>query len=118
MPSNVITGNAQIEANKRRGWFIGEFITPAEDPRSTAALEVKWGVHAAGGQRSEWAEPSETTTLSILISGCFRLQFPDGEIVLDNQGDYALWLPGIAHTWEAEKASVVLTIRWLSMSRV
>lgn len=114
MPLNVMTGNAQLEAVKRRGWFVGEFMTPTDDPRSTSALEVKWGIHAAGDRRSEWADPSDTTTLSILISGRFCLQFPDGEVVLAAQGDYVLWLPGVAHSWWAEAESVVLTIRWPS----
>jgi quercetin dioxygenase-like cupin family protein len=116
MPLNVITGNAQAEANKRRGWFVGGFITPTEDPRSTSSVEVKWGIHAAGDQRPEWAEPSQTTTLSILISGRFRLQFPDGEVVLAAQGDYVLWLPDVAHSWQAEADSVVVTVRWLSIA--
>ena len=112
MLSNVTTGNAYSDGEERRGWFVGSFITPSESPRSTSALEVKWGVHAAGDRRSEWTEPAETTTLSILVSGRFCLQFPDGEIVLATQGDYALWLPGVAHSWRAEEDSVVLTVRW------
>jgi quercetin dioxygenase-like cupin family protein len=116
MLSNVITGNAQREADKRRGWFVGEFITPSEDPRSTSAVEVKWGIHAAGDRRSQWTEPSETTSLSILVSGRFCLQFPDGDVVLASQGDYVLWLPGVAHSWWAEETSVVLTVRWPSES--
>lgn len=115
MPTNVITGNAPKEANKRRGWFIGEFISPTNDLRSTADVEVKWGTHAADDRRSEWAEPSEATTLSILIQGRFRLQFPDGEVVLASQGDYVLWLPGVAHSWWAEETSTVLTVRWPSI---
>ena len=112
MLSDVITGNAHLESGQRRGWFIGEFITPSDDPRSTSAVEVKWGVHGEGDRRTEWSGPSETATLSILISGRFRLEFPDGEVVLASQGDYALWLPNVAHTWLAEEASVVLTVRW------
>lgn len=112
MLSNVTTGNAYSDGEERRGWFVGSFITPSNSARSTSALEVKWGVHVAGDRRPQWAEPAETTTLSILISGRFCLQFPDGEIVLASQGDYALWLPGVAHCWRAEADSVVLTVRW------
>ncbi len=110
--AGVTTGNAHLEAVKRRGWFIGEFITPADDPRSTNALEVKWGIHAAGDRRYEWAGPSATFTLSILISGRFWVQFLDGDIRLDSQGDYVLWRPEVAHSWWAEEDSVVLTVRW------
>jgi quercetin dioxygenase-like cupin family protein len=112
MLSNVTTGNAHTDGQERRGWFVGSFITPSDSPRSTAALEVKWGVHEAGDRRTAWTEPAETTTLSILVSGRFCLQFPDGEIVLVSQGDYALWLPGVAHCWWAEADSVVVTVRW------
>lgn len=112
--SNIITGNAQLESDQRWGWFVGEFIAPTDDPRSTSAVEVKWGVHAAGDCRSQWAEPSEATTLSILISGRFCVQFPQGEVVLSSQADYVLWPPGTAHSWRAEEASVVLTVRWPS----
>ncbi|MGG6293892.1 hypothetical protein ACQ4M4_05675 [Leptolyngbya sp. AN02str] len=112
MPANVLIGNAQTEGAQRRGWFVGGFITPLDDPRSTTALEVKWGVHAEGDRRVEWSAPADTATLSILVQGRFGLQFPDGEIVLAAQGDYALWLPGVAHTWCAEQDSVVVSVRW------
>ncbi|MBD2459564.1 signal peptidase I [Oscillatoria sp. FACHB-1407] len=114
--AGVVTGNAQREGGERRGWFIGDFITPPDDPRSTSDIEVKWGIHAAGDKRSDWTEPATVTTISILISGRFCLQFPDGEIVLSSQGDYVLWLPGVTHSWHAEEASVVLTVRWPSQS--
>lgn len=116
MQSQVITGNAQTEANERRGWFLGNFIPPGDDPRSTAAVEVKWGIHAAGEGRSHWAEPSAATTLSVLISGRFRVQFPEREVILAAQGDYVLWPPGVAHSWQAEADSVIVTVRWPSIA--
>lgn len=116
MLSNVVTGNASVEAGKWRGWFIGEFVTPTDDPRSTSDLEVKWGVHRAGDRRSQWAEPSATTTLSILVSDRFWVQFPDGEVLLADQGDYVLWQPGVAHSWWVEADSVILTVRWIPKS--
>lgn len=110
--SNVVTGNAATDAQQYRGWFIGKFVTPTDDPRSTSAVEVKWGLHPTGDRRSDWAPPADTTTLSILVSGCFHVQFPDGEAVLTSQGDYALWLPGVSHSWWAEEDSVIVTVRW------
>lgn len=107
----VITGNAVHEADQHRGWFIGGFMT-AEDPRCTSSVEVKWGIHPEGDRRSQWAEPSDTRTLSILISGRFCVLFPEGEIVLATQGDYVLWLPGVAHSWCAQFPSVIVTVRW------
>lgn len=115
MQSKIIFGNAEKEGTMRGGWFIGHFM-PDNDPRSTSDLEVKWAVHPAGDGRSEWATNAEATTLSILISGRFRVQFPESEIVLFNQGDYVLWCPGVAHTWVAESDSTILTVRWPSKS--
>ncbi|MBL1178204.1 MAG: signal peptidase I [Pantanalinema sp. GBBB05] len=117
MQSHVITGNAAIDAAERRGWFVGEFITPTDDPRSTSALEVKWGIHVAGDRRAQWAGPSDSATLSVLISGRFWLQFPDREVLLADLGDYVLWLPEVSHSWWAEADSVVLTVRWVAESR-
>ena len=115
MQSKVVFGNAEIEVKNCWGWFIGHFITPTNDPRSASTLEVKWGVHKAGEGRQEWAMNAEATTLSILISGKFRLQFPDTEILLSREGDYALWCPGVAHCWLAEEHSTILTVRWPSV---
>ncbi|HZG37688.1 MAG TPA: hypothetical protein VEZ50_03315, partial [Nodosilinea sp.] len=62
--------------------------------------------------RPEWTDPAENTTLSILVSGRFHLQFPDGEIVLASPGDYALWLFNVPQSWWAVADSVVGTVRW------
>lgn len=114
MPPNIIFGNASREGEKRAGWFLGHFINPTDDPRSTALLEVKWGIHKAGNSRTQWAKNAEATTLSILINGRFRLQFPEQEFVLSQEGDYALWLPGVPHHWSAEADSTIVTVRWPS----
>jgi hypothetical protein len=114
MPPKVVFGNASVEGANRWGWFLGHFITPTDDPRSTPLLEVKWGVHKAGDGRNQWATNVEATTLSILINGRFRLQFPEQEFVLSREGDYVLWCPGVPHYWSAEEDSTVVTVRWPS----
>jgi hypothetical protein len=114
MSPQVVFGNAQVESVNRWGWFLGHFVTPRDDPRSTSLLEVKWGVHKAGDGRPEWAVNAEATTLSILIQGRFRLQFPEQEFLLSREGDYVLWLPGVSHSWLAEEDSTVVTVRWPS----
>jgi hypothetical protein len=116
MQPNVVFGNAPLEGTNRGGWFMGHFITPSDDPRSLSNLEVKWGVHKAGEGRTQWATNVEATTLSILVKGRFRLQFPEQEIVLSSEGDYVLWLPGVPHYWSAEEDSTILTVRWPSKS--
>ncbi len=112
--NNFAFGNAKEEAGKDEGWFMGHFITPKDDPRSTEELEVKWGVHQAGDSRSEWAVNNQAATLAILIHGEFRLQFEDREIVLSREGDYVLWSAGVAHTWIAETDCTILTVRYPS----
>lgn len=116
MSPDIVFGNANTEAAKRSGWFLGHFITPTDDPRSTHDLEVKWGIHKAGDCRSEWAANIHATTISILIKGRFCLLFPDQDVLLEQVGDYALWCSGIAHTWVAEEDSTILTVRWPSVS--
>ena len=113
--NNLVFGNAKEEGVKSGGWFLGHFITPEDDPRSTEDLEVKWGVHQAGDSRTEWAVNNQAATLSILIHGEFRLQFEDKEIVLSREGDYVLWSAGVAHTWIAQTDCTILTVRYPSM---
>ncbi|GAB1544676.1 hypothetical protein NUACC21_73520 [Scytonema sp. NUACC21] len=112
--TKVVFGNAAIEGASRWGWFLGHFITPTDDPRSTEALEVKWAIHKSGDSRTEWAVNNQAATLSILIQGQFRLQFEDREVVLSREGDYVLWCAGVPHSWLAESDCTILTVRWPS----
>src|SRR5437764_10896536 len=121
MIKNVSIGNAATESQKAGGWFIGHFI--ADDPlRKTADVEVKWGIHPKG-QKNHGGFLSNRTakTMSVLVSGNFRLWFRDGDTVeqidLDAPGKYALWMPGVPHDWEALQDSVVLTVRWPSLPK-
>ncbi|MBF2066767.1 MAG: signal peptidase I [Calothrix sp. C42_A2020_038] len=114
--NQVVFGNAKQEGASRRGWFIGHFIDPLEDARHTEELEVKWAVHSSGDSRTQWAVNHQATTLSILISGRFRLEFEDRNIVLSDEGDYVLWRPGVSHNWVAESDCTILTVRWPSKS--
>jgi quercetin dioxygenase-like cupin family protein len=110
----VLTGNAADEAADR-GWFVGHFVDGADDPRATAAVEVKWAVYRGGESRRRWSANREGTTLAVLVRGRFQLRFPGGDVVLAREGDYALWQPGIPHDWQAEGPTVVLTVRWPSL---
>jgi quercetin dioxygenase-like cupin family protein len=57
--------------------------------------------------------------MSVLIRGRFRLEFHDGnrarDLLLEREGDYALWDAGVPHNWVAEEDSVMLTVRWPSV---
>jgi len=114
MASGVVFGNAASDGRARRGWFVGSFLESGDGLRRTGHLEVKWAVHPAGDCRESWSFNREATSLSILVSGRFRLRFADGEVVLAAPGDYALWAPGIGHCWWAEEPSVIMSVRWPS----
>ena len=74
----VSWGNAVDEGSQagRRGWFIGHFLAPWAGPAATDMVEVKWGVHAAGEIKAIEGVNQTATTMSLLVSGRFRLDFP------------------------------------------
>lgn len=109
-------GNAAEDGSETRGWLLGHFIDPSNGVRSTKDVEVKWGVHPAGDKRPEWTSDDQRTTLLLLVQGEFRLDLSEGSVTLAKQGDYAMWGPGIDHSWEALSESVVITVRWPSLS--
>jgi mannose-6-phosphate isomerase-like protein (cupin superfamily) len=115
------TGNAVDDGGARRGWLVGHFVD--DDPvRRSADVEVKWALHPAGEERTEWVTGEQRTALVLLVSGRFRMWFAASEgdereeVVLVRQGDYVLWTPGTDHVWHAEQDTVVVTIRWPSVA--
>jgi len=110
----VTSGNAAND-EACAGWFVGHFMAGDVGPRATETLEVKWAVYAGGEARAEWGANREATTLAVLVRGHFRLLFPDREVILRQEGDYALWEPGVPHHWRAEGPTIVLTVRWPSL---
>ncbi|MER6595717.1 signal peptidase I [Micromonospora purpureochromogenes] len=111
---DVYVGNAGVDGASNAGWLLGHFM-PAGDPRRSAEVEVKWGVHPPGEARSRWAIQERRIALLVLVSGRFRVEFPDRTVVLGTPGDYVVWGRGVDHCWYAEQASVVLTVRWPSV---
>jgi hypothetical protein len=104
-------GNAAVDGAERRGWLVGPFME-AGDVRLTDDLEIKWEAHAGGERRESWFEPEDRTTILLLVSGRFQIELSVGTALLAEAGDYAMWGPGIGHSWRAEEDSVVVTIRW------
>jgi hypothetical protein len=51
----------------------------------------------------------------LLVKGRFGIELSTGSFVLEREGDYAVWGPGINHSWYAEADSVVITVRWPSL---
>lgn len=114
--TQLVTGNAAADGGPFRGWLIGHFIPPSFNLRSTEHVEVKWGVHSAGDVRDDWGA-NDATTLSVLVRGCIRFEFDNGQAtVLEEVGDYVLWPAGVAHRWYVEReGTVVLSVRWPSV---
>jgi mannose-6-phosphate isomerase-like protein (cupin superfamily) len=115
MDGTVYVGNAGVDAPLDRGWLMGHFKDP-DDPRHSADVEVKWGVHPAGDERAEWVTGESRTALLVLVSGRFRVELPGRSVLLSEQGDYVVWGKGVDHSWFAEEESVVLTVRWPSVA--
>jgi len=111
------TGNAGEDTSLYRGWLVGHFID-TDDLRYSRNVEVKWGVHAAGDERTEWSPGVHERTILILVTGRWRLDLAANgrrsernAITLNAPGDYAVWDKGVDHRWRAEQDSVVITIR-------
>lgn len=115
MDDGVYVGNAGKDAAADRGWLLGHFKEP-DDPRHSEAVEVKWGVHPRGERRARWVEGEVRTALLVLVTGRFRMEFPGRSVLLERQGDYVVWGRGVDHSWLAEDDSVVMTVRWPSVS--
>ncbi len=106
-------GNAGVDGDERRGWFVGALLDPG-NVRTSRDVEIRWGAYTAGDWQEDWFEDDKRTTVFLLVSGRLRIDLPVGTAVLAEQGDYAIWGPGIGHSWRAEEDSVVITIRWPS----
>jgi hypothetical protein len=127
-PTPLSIGNAGTDGVAFGHWIVGDFRRWAADRgvaspdvglRETTAVAIKWGVHAAGERRpGGWAAPDGVVTLSVLVSGEFVLSFREHtsaelrEVRLTRPGDYVVWGWDRAHTWRAERDSVVLSVRW------
>lgn len=111
-PNRFRIGNALADGGEHRAWFLGGFFD-ADDARHSRDVEAKWARHPAGDCRTESAEATTTTTLTVLLTGHFVVHFAGGDAELGEPGDYALFGPEFAHSWEAVEDSTMLTIRWV-----
>jgi quercetin dioxygenase-like cupin family protein len=115
MADNWYVGNAVADGEDNRGWLLGNFLHGSNGVRASDAVEVKWGIHPAGDGRDSWQTDEQRTTVLLLLKGRFRLDLSAGTFVLEREGDYAVWGPGMDHSWHAEEDSVVITVRWPSL---
>jgi hypothetical protein len=112
--SNIQIGNAKLDSSNTRGWLIGSFIEERFGLRHTDDVELKWGVLKAGDTRDEWVTGETRTTIGILISGKFTMEFRNQSATFDKPGDYVMWEPGTDYRWNSPEDAVLLTIRWPS----
>lgn len=110
----IYVGNADADAAANRGWLLGHFM-PDDAARHSDDVEVRWGIHPEGDRRPQWVAGEQRSALILLISGRFRLELPGRLVLLDTPGDYVVF-HGVSHSWYAEEASVVVTIRWPSVA--
>ena len=113
-------------------WFVGEFPTIPEtslrfmqqsnqDVAGDTAkdIAIKWFLHAPNDP-PEWGHNKPTSagrSMSILVGdGEFEITFSKNDqlytLTLDTPGDFAIWGPGLEHSWRSLKTSPVLTVRW------
>ncbi len=111
-------GNLDHKCRDYRGWVAGHFIDK-ESPLCISEFEVKWGRHSKGEKKKKVAANKTAKTLAILISGKFKLEFPElGEdAVLAQEGDYVFYDAGVAHAWEVLEDCLIINIRWPSIPK-
>lgn len=115
--ASIQAGNAEVDA--QRGWFVGHFMDEKFGLQRNDDVEIKWGVQPAGWERPEWAPGDVRTTISILISGKFEVEFRDRRVALTKRGDFVMWGQGVEHTAHTlgDEDAVILTVRWPSTVR-
>jgi hypothetical protein len=113
MSGRIYTGSAPQDAPECRGWLLGHFMPPG-DIRHSTDVEIKWGVHPCGDRRALWVTGEVRTAVIVLVSGRFRIDFPEQSVVLAERGDYVVF-ESVDHSWFAEEASVIVGIRWPSI---
>ncbi len=112
----VVRGNAHVDGRSHGSWFVGHFVDVEQmNLRKTDQAEVQLRRHPEGNRKEGWARNHKACTLVILIRGRFVVEFQEGEVVLGEEGDYALWPPDLPHSWRAEEETLVVTVRWPSL---
>jgi len=114
VPPSVDTGNAYLDGNGTKGWFVGHFM-PQGSAQHAMGVETKWAVNPAGRTNGGgFATNAVATSMAVLISGMQRIEFEGFDVLLENQGDYVIWGPGVKHSWTAFENTVIMCIRWPS----
>ncbi len=120
--TGVRAGNAATDTSDSalRRWLVGNFQIGAA-PVPSHSVELKYGVHQAGEERTETQATSDPrlTSLAILIRGKDTYWFKDGSgmthgVTIQEEGDYVVWDPEVLHWWAiGANDTIVLTFRWV-----
>ena len=113
MEDQIYVGSATVDAPADRGWLLGHF-KPARRRAAQRRRRDQVGHPSPGDRRAQWVTGEKRTTVLILISGRFRVELPERDVLLARQGDYVVF-HGIGHSWHAEEESVVMAVRWPSV---
>ena len=112
-------GQAAMDQIENSGWFLGQFVPEGIGLRHQTDVELKWGMHKDGERRSAPWATGVSTTVAILIRGALKVEFYVDEtpqvVTLDKEGDYVVYGPDVAHSWEAIGDALVLTVRFPSV---
>lgn len=112
--AGVVYGNAQLDGARTRRWFVGNFL-PVESGRRFSDVELKWSVNKKGARNEGVAYNKVAHSMAILIRGKMQVEFTNATIALSTTGDYALWKPGVKHSWSALEDTITLSVRWPSI---
>lgn len=118
-PTNWIVGETPYISQKSLRFMQRDNADTGAKASRAKNICVNWFIHDPADPK-EWGQSKPTSagrTISILVGyGQLELEFSrDDEkciLLLENSGDFAIWGPGLDHSWRALKPSTVVTIRW------
>lgn len=108
-------GNIDNKPNGDRGWIIGEFKDrELPYPFANKFFSLKWSKLSKGDKKPSPVAEEKAKTLTLLVTGKHRVNFPDENesVLLQKEGDYVFFEPGIAHSWEAVEDNFTITLRF------
>lgn len=126
----IDTGNAHEVDSQGTGWFIGfsawtrgsaAGLRHVPKEATVSGLSVKWFHHEPGHESGD-KPVSEGRTASVLVTdgGRFEIDFCIdasfvGEVrtvLLQREGDFAVWGAGVYHRWRCIERATIATVRW------
>lgn len=100
-------------------WILGRWanknsLSHTKDFACKVSQHTKWEK-----RESPKANPS-TNTMSILLSGKMKQFYPEfwKEVLLDQYGDYVVYMPWVLHTREVLEDCVTITLEWYPQTTI